>query len=46
MNTPTEKLTVQIVNSAIGNSPAVPIETLNDASAKYRAFIEQNGLGG
>lgn len=37
--------TVKIVNSECGNSPEFPIQTLNDASAKYRAFIESNGLG-
>lgn len=36
---------VKIVGSECGNSPEVPIETLNDASAKYRAFIAENGLG-
>jgi len=41
-----DSFTVKIVGSECGNSPEVPIETLNDASAKYRAFIEQNGLGG
>ena len=45
MNEITAPLTVKIVGSDMGDSPEVPINTLNDASAKYRAFIEENGLG-
>lgn len=45
MNEITNQMTVQIVGSAAGKSLEVPIQTLNDASAKYRAFLDENGFG-
>lgn len=38
-------MTLQVLRSAVGNGPVTPFETLNQASAAYRAFIEQNGFG-
>ena len=37
---------VVIVGSDLGDSEFIPITTLNEASARYRAFIEANNLGG
>jgi len=34
-----------VVDSAIGNSEFVPIKTLNEASAFYRNFLDENGFG-
>lgn len=41
MNT---NLTLKIVRSAVGTSQHFPFSTLNEASAKYRAFLSQNDL--
>lgn len=41
----TSKLTMQVVNSAVGNSEPMAFETLNQASAAYRAFCLENGFG-
>lgn len=34
-----------IVGSAVGNSDFIPLTTLNDASAAFRAFCDENGFG-
>lgn len=39
-------MTLHVTKTALGNAPVVEITTLNQASAIYRAFIEQNDLGG
>lgn len=41
----TRILNLQVIRSAAGKSPMIPIGTLNDASAIYREFIESNGFG-
>lgn len=45
MKTLQTKQTLQVLRSAVGNSPVTPFETLNQASALYRAFIAKNGFG-
>lgn len=42
----TKTMTFQVLRSAVGKSKEVPFVTLNEASAAYRAFIEENGFGG
>ncbi len=37
--------TLQIRRSAFGSSPRIPFQTLNQASAAYRAFIDKHGIG-
>lgn len=38
-------MTLHVTKTALGNAPAVEIQTLNQASALYRAFLRQNNLG-
>lgn len=45
MNTPLAPMTIQVKRSALGDGPELPIVTLNQASAAYRAFLDSGGLG-
>lgn len=38
-------MTLHVTKTALGNAPAVEIQTLNQASALYRAFLRRNNLG-
>lgn len=38
-------MTIRVVGSGAGSSQHFPIQTLNEASAKYRAFLDAQGLG-
>lgn len=40
-----EKLKIKIVDSEVGSSPVVEISDVNEASKRYRAFIEEHGFG-
>lgn len=35
-----------IIGSAVGNSDFIPLTTLNDASAAFRAFCDEHGFVG